>query len=351
MLEVNQLCVDYPLARGWKSWFGRKGGDSLRAVNGVSFHVPKGQALGIVGESGCGKSTLGRTLLKLETPSHGEILFDGKPLANLEKEELQKFRRRAQMIFQEPVGALNPRLTVRQALLEVVQAHDLCEPGKQNEYVEWVAANVDCPLDLLDRKPRALSGGQCQRAGIARAMAVGAELLVADEPVSALDVSVQATIMNLFKRLKDEFNLTLLFISHDLSVVRYLCDQIAIMYLGSIVEYGPAEQIFTNPRHPYTQALIASVPRLEAAGGGLPATIEGDPPSPVDPPPGCPFHQRCPHAFADCRKPPFPQQHRVGDVDVWCHLYADKENDPSKHPERFYQEEKTNEIRKKCSSV
>lgn len=332
LLEVRRLCVDYPLARGWRNWFGAGQRTSLRAVNEVTLSVPKGQALGVVGESGCGKSTLGRTLLRLEAPSGGEILFDGVPLASLDRDRLLAFRRRAQMIFQEPVGALNPRLTVRQALLEVVRVHKLCKPEKQDEYVERVAANVGFPLDLLDRKPRALSGGQCQRAGIARAMAVGAELLIADEPVSALDVSVQAQIMNLFKRLKEEFNLTLLFISHDLSVVRYLCDQVAIMYLGSIVEYGPTRQIFSEPKHPYTRALLGSVPRLDAAGGELPPTIEGEPPSAIDPPAGCPFHRRCPHAFDACKKPPFPEKRQVGEVDVWCHLYdtvsAESEPEP-----------------------
>jgi oligopeptide/dipeptide ABC transporter ATP-binding protein len=343
LLEASRLCVDYPLARGWKSWFGSEQGTSLRAVNDISFSVPKGQALGVVGESGCGKSTLGRTLLRLETPSSGEIRFDGVPLARFDQENLLAFRRRAQMIFQEPVGALNPRLTVRQALLEVVKVHRLRETGKQNEYVEKVAADAGFSPDLLDRKPRALSGGQCQRAGIARAMAVGAELLIADEPVSALDVSVQAQIINLFKRLKDELNLTLLFISHDLSVVRYLCDQIAIMYLGSIVEYGPAEQIFSHPKHPYTEALIDSVPRFEATGGGLPPTIEGDPPSAIDPPAGCPFHSRCPHAFADCKIPPFPKKRRVDRVDVWCHLYDDKRETLSPHTGQPHQEENCNE--------
>jgi peptide/nickel transport system ATP-binding protein/oligopeptide transport system ATP-binding protein len=329
LLETKRLCVDYPLTRGWKSWFGNKHGATLRAVNNVSFSLPKGQALGVVGESGCGKSTLGRTLLRLEKPSSGEVMFEGMQLSSLEKEQLLDFRRRAQMIFQEPVGALNPRLTIRQALLEVVTAHGLCEPGKKNEYVEQIATDVDFPISLLDRKPRALSGGQCQRAGIARAMAVGAELLIADEPVSSLDVSVQATIMNLFKRLKEEFDLTVLFISHDLSTVRYLCDKIAIMYLGSIVEYGPAEQVFSEPKHPYTQALIASVPRLDEAGDELPTTIEGDPPSPADPPQGCPFHTRCPHVFDPCKKPPFPQKHQVDEVDVWCHLYDDSQETAS----------------------
>lgn len=323
LLEVNRLCVDYPLARGWKSWFGAKRSGSLRAVNDVSFSVSQGQALGVVGESGCGKSTLGRALLRLETQSGGEIVFDGAPLASLSGESLLAFRRRAQMIFQEPVGALNPRLSVRQALLEVIRVHSLCDADRQSEHVEQIATNVGFPIDLLDRKPRALSGGQCQRAGIARAMAVGAELLIADEPVSALDVSVQAQIMNLFKRLKEEFNLTLVFISHDLSVVRYLCDQVAVMYLGSIVEYGPAQQVFSDPKHPYTQALIGSIPRLDATGGELPPAIEGEPPSAADPPDGCPFHPRCVHAFADCKVPPFPKRRTAGEVDVWCHLYDD----------------------------
>ncbi len=212
---------------------------------------------------------------------------------------------------------------MRDALTEVIRVHRIRERGQEDGYIRELADSVGLPQELLDRKPRSLSGGQCQRVGIARALAMGAEFLVADEPTSALDVSVQAQIMNLFKRLKQELHLTLLFISHDLGVVRYLCDTVAVMYLGRIVEYGSAERVFTTPRHPYTQALIASIPRIGEAASRGPAVVSGEPPSPADPPDGCPFHPRCPHAFAACRSAPFPARHELADGAVWCHLYAD----------------------------
>src|SRR5699024_7827396 len=316
LLEARQLCVDYPLASGVKSWFSSQSA-SLRAVNNVSFGIPRGRALGVVGESGCGKSTLGRALIGFEQPSSGEVLFNNKSLYQLDKTETKQFRRRVQMIFQEPVTALNPRLTIRQALQEIVKVHRLCEPSEQQAHIEKIADQDGFPLGLLDRRPNGLSGGQCQRAGIARALMDGAELLIADEQVSALDVSVQAQVMNLFNELRHKFDLTLLFISHDLGVVRYVCDYIAVMYLGRIVEYGPANEVFNEPRHPYTQALIAAIPRLDQFGEDLPPTLEGDPPSPVNQPQGCPFYSRCPQAFDKCKQP--PPRHHVENTDVWCH--------------------------------
>ena len=327
LLEVQQLVVDYPLQRGLRAWLARENARALRAVNEVSFTLPRGHALGLVGESGCGKSTLGRALLRLEESAAGTVRFDGQELASLSRDDLLAFRRRAQMIFQDPVGALNARLSVRAALTEVIRVHGIRARGQEDSYIRELACNVGLPQELLDRKPRSLSGGQCQRVGIARALAMGAEFLVADEPTSALDVSVQAQIMNLFKRLKQELHLTLLFISHDLGVVRYLCDTVAVMYLGRIVEYGSAERLFMEPRHPYTQALIASIPRIgEAASTGA-AVVKGEPPSPANPPDGCPFHPRCPHAMAACRKAPFPARRELADGAVWCHLYTEDDDD------------------------
>lgn len=321
LLEVRDLAVEYPLQRGLVAWLQRKSARGLVAVNHVSLSIPKGHAVGVVGESGCGKSTLGRAVLGLEKASEGEVVFDGRPLSSLSASDLVAFRRRAQMIFQDPVGALNPRLSVRQALLEVIRVHRIRSRADEERYTRELADKVGLSEDLLDRKPRSLSGGQCQRVGIARALATGADFLVADEPTSALDVSVQAQIMNLFKRLKEQLNLTLLFISHDLGVVRYLCDTVVVMYLGRVVERGPAERVFTDPKHPYTQALMASIPHVGDGTGDLPTPVKGEPPSPIDPPAGCPFHPRCVHAFEDCKRAPFPEERALAGGSVSCHLY------------------------------
>lgn len=320
LLEVRNLVVEYPLRRGLRAWLGGQGKRRFRAVNDVSFAIGKGAALGLVGESGCGKSTLGRALLRLERQASGSVRFEGRPIEELSREGLLALRRRAQMIFQDPLGALNSRLSIRGALAEVIRVHRIHPRDAETAAIAELLRDVGLPLELIDRKPRSLSGGQCQRVVIARALAMGADFLVADEPTSALDVSVQAQIISLFKRLRDERHLTLLFISHDLRVVRYLCDTVAVMYLGRIVEYGVAEAVFNHPLHPYTQALIASAPRvggLAAAGG----TVQGEPPSPADPPAGCPFHPRCPFAMDVCRRDPFPAERVVENVAVWCHLY------------------------------
>lgn len=322
LLEVENLVVEYPLQRGLTAWLQRKSARGLVAVNGVSLSIPKGHAVGVVGESGCGKSTLGRAVLGLEKASDGELVFDGRPLCRLSASEVTAFRRRAQMIFQDPVGALNPRLSVRQTLSEVIRVHRLRNRVDEEQYVRELADKVGLSEDLLDRKPRSLSGGQCQRVGIARALATGAEFLVADEPTSALDVSVQAQIMNLFKRLKEQLDLTLLFISHDLGVVRYLCDTVVVMYLGRVVERGPAERIFTDPKHPYTRALMASIPHVGEGTGDLPMPVKGEPPSPIEPPAGCPFHPRCSRAFEDCKRAPFPEERVLERGAVACHLYG-----------------------------
>ncbi|HYW76890.1 MAG TPA: ABC transporter ATP-binding protein [Gammaproteobacteria bacterium] len=328
LLEVDHLVVEYPLQRGMASWLQRKGARGLLAVNGVSLSIPKGHAVGVVGESGCGKSTLGRAMLGLEKASEGTVGFDAKALGRLSAGELTAFRRRAQMIFQDPVGALNPRLSVRQMLSEVIRVHRIRERADEEHYVKELAAKVGLSEDLLDRKPRSLSGGQCQRVGIARALATGAEFLVADEPTSALDVSVQAQIMNLFKRLKEELDLTLLFISHDLGVVRYLCDTVLVMYLGRIVERGPAERVFADPKHPYTRALMASIPHVGETTSDLPKPVKGEPPSPINPPTGCPFHPRCDRAFEDCKRAPFPEERVLENGTVACHLYSSQRPRP-----------------------
>ena len=236
----------------------------VRAVDGVSLELRRGETLGLVGESGCGKSTLGRAVLRLVEPTAGRVLFDGADVLQLDRPGLFAFRRRAQMVFQEPHASLNPRLTVAQTLGEALRVHRLCPAASIPQRVEELMATVGLSPDLAARRPAALSGGQCQRVGIARALALGPDLLIADEAVSALDVSIQAQVLNLLMRLQAEMHLTMMFISHDLGVVRHLCRTVAVMYLGRIVEYGPAEAIFRAPRHPYTQSLVDAIPRMDA---------------------------------------------------------------------------------------
>ena len=270
-------------------------------MNGVSLAVERGETLGLVGESGCGKSTLGRAILRLTPASRGSVRFDGADVLELGNESLLGFRRRAQMVFQDPSASLNPRFTVFETLAEVLRVHRLCPRRDIRARVHELMAQVGLPLELAGRKGRSLSGGQCQRVGIARALAAGAELIIADEPVSALDVSIQAQILKLFRRLQRERHLTLLFISHDLGVVRYLCRRVAVMYLGRIVEEGPVARIFADPKHPYTRSLIEAIPRMDPDATLSGPVLAGEPPSPREQPAGCPFHPRCPRAMAECR--------------------------------------------------
>jgi oligopeptide/dipeptide ABC transporter ATP-binding protein len=232
------------------------------------------------------------------------------------------------MVFQEPHASLNPKLTVAQTLGEALRVHRICPSGAIAQRIEQLMATVGLSVDLATRRPAALSGGQCQRVVIARALALGPDLLIADEAVSALDVSIQAQVLNLLMRLQAEMHLTMMFISHDLGVVRHLCQTVAVMYLGRIVEYGPAEEIFRAPRHPYTQSLVDAIPRM-AADATLPATIlAGEPPSPIDRPAGCAFHPRCPHAMDVCRREPGPPPVVTDGVRTWCHLYRDAGREP-----------------------
>jgi oligopeptide/dipeptide ABC transporter ATP-binding protein len=251
------------------------------------------------------------------------VRFDGADVLAMGAEELFHFRRKAQMVFQDPFSALNPRLTVSETLAEVLHVHRLCPPVEIDARVRRLVTAVGLAEEHLARLPKSLSGGQCQRVGIARALAVGPELIIADEAVSALDVSIQAQILNLFQRLQQEMNLTLLFISHDLGVVRHLCRNVAVMYLGRIVEYGPTEELFNNPRHPYTRALIDAMPRMTADATLPEAGLAGEPPSPMRMPAGCAFHPRCPAVMPACRADPPPDRRTDGAIDVWCHLYDD----------------------------
>ena len=295
LLEVNDLAVYYPLKR---KLFSKP--HFIKAVDGVSFTIGRSEIVGLVGESGCGKSTLGRAIVKLEEPTRGSIRLDGCDLAGLKGKKLRTMRRKFQMIFQDPYGSLNPRMTVRSALVEVISLHFKLSPAELEARAAALLELVGLPPEALNRYPHQFSGGQRQRIGIARALALEPELIVADEPVSALDVSVQASIVNLLSEIKAKQHTSFLFIAHDLAVVEHISDRILVMYLGHIVEEAPAAELIANPRHPYTRLLLEAVPTLERKEN-FGSRNCGEQPSPADPPAGCPFHPRCPHAMEKCR--------------------------------------------------
>jgi oligopeptide/dipeptide ABC transporter ATP-binding protein len=284
----------------------------LRAVDGISVDVPRGGTLGIVGESGCGKSTTGRALLRLVEPTSGHIRFDGHDVVTIGADELQALRPRMQMVFQDPYSSLNPRLTVADAVGEPLVVHHAAPRGTLGPRIVELLEMVGLPARLAARYPHQLSGGQRQRVSIARALALRPSLIVADEPTSALDVSVRAQILNLMRRLQDEHDLTYVFISHDLSIVRHMSTRVAVMYLGKIVEIADRDTLYSNPQHPYTQALLSVVPvpdpQIERARRRAP--IKGDIPNPANPPHGCRFNTRCPHAFDRC----FQEEPDLGDL-------------------------------------
>jgi len=301
LIEVNNLKKTFPGTRGV---FSRTRTGDVKAVQNVSFDVNKGETLGLVGESGCGKSTIGRCILKLEEPTDGTVDFDGKRLNTINGMDLRNYRRRAQAVFQDPFSSLNPRMTVEQIVGEPLLVHGLEKDTKERRVsASKILDLCGLPRRILDSYPHEMSGGQRQRTGIARALILNPDFILCDEAVSALDVSIQAQIIKLLEDLRNEFGLTYLFIAHDLSVVRHISHRVAVMYLGRIVELAEANELFENPRHPYTQALLSAVPipdpavertrRLEI--------IEGEIPSPVNPPSGCVFHPRCPLADDTCR--------------------------------------------------
>ena len=295
LLEVRDLVVSYRVRSGN---FAPK--RTLYAVNGVSFDLAAGETLGLVGESGCGKSTLGKALVRLEKPASGSIKLAGKELATLSGRALRKSRGDIQMIFQDPYGSLNPRLKIAESLDEVLALRRPGDKEERRKRAEELLAQVGLAPDALERYPHQFSGGQRQRIGIARALAGDPELIVADEPVSALDVSVQAAIVNLLTDIQRDCGMSFLFIAHDLAVVEHISNRIMVMYLGRIVETAPAHELVSSPRHPYTKALLAAVPTLTPEGKSR-LVLKGDVPSPIDPPPGCPFHPRCPFAAGRCR--------------------------------------------------
>jgi oligopeptide/dipeptide ABC transporter ATP-binding protein len=299
---VRGLRMHFPVTEGIVA---RRHVGEVKAVDGVDFTIRRGETLGLVGESGCGKTTTGRCILRLETPTAGEIRYDGVDIAKLDRRQLVALRRRIQVIFQDPYSSLNPRMKVGSIIAEPMKVHGV-EPDADKRHARVRELLSLCGLNsgFAERYPHEMSGGQRQRVGIARALALNPEFIVCDEAVSALDVSIQAQIINLLEDLREQFNLTYLFIAHDLSVVRHLCQRVAVMYLGRVVELAECDELFDNPLHPYTQALLAAVPvpdpTVEAGRTFRPLT--GEVPSPMNPPPGCVFHPRCALAVAECKQ-------------------------------------------------
>jgi oligopeptide/dipeptide ABC transporter ATP-binding protein len=318
LLQVRDL-VKYYTAGGL---FGG-GAPPVRAVDGVSFDVGQGETLGLVGESGCGKSSAGRTILRLQEPTSGSAVFEGTDVFSLDRPSLRRLRRRMQVIFQDPYGSLNPRMTVGAAVAEGIEIHRLAAGAEVAQRVSALLEEVGLDPGYARRYPHEFSGGQRQRIGIARALAVEPAFIVCDEPVSALDVSVQAQVLNLLADLQRDRGLSYLFIAHDLAVVRQIAQRVAVMYLGRIVESGPTEALLSAPRHPYTVALLSAVPEPDPSRRRARIVLGGDLPSPSNPPPGCPFHTRCFHPAKDQRcRTEVPELRVVGDTAAACH-YAE----------------------------
>jgi oligopeptide/dipeptide ABC transporter ATP-binding protein len=318
LLEVRDLKKHFPIHKGV---FSRVSGH-VYAVDGVSFHIDRGETLGLVGESGCGKSTVGRTLLKLLEPTEGKILVNGEDITALDAPQMLPYRRQMQMIYQDPYASLNPRMSAGDIVGEPLIIHQVAAPKERRERVAHLFDRVGLRPELVSAFPHEFSGGQRQRIGIARALALNPELIVGDEPVSALDVSIQAQIINLLMDLQDELKLSYLFVAHDLAVVEHISDRVAVMYLGRIVETTDKTSLFEMPLHPYTEALLSAVPIPKyGARTRKRVILTGDVPSPINPPPGCHFHARCPYAMARCRhEAPALREVRQGHW-VSCHLH------------------------------
>ena len=319
LVQVEGLKKYFPITRGIV--IQRQVG-AVRAVDGVSFDVYRGETLGLVGESGCGKTTTGRTILQLYRPTAGRVTFDGIDLTALKGPDLRRIRRRAQMIFQDPYASLNPRWTISRIIGEPLRTHRLASAKEQIERIQELLSLVRLNPRFINRYPHEFSGGQRQRIGVARALASNPEFIVCDEPISALDVSIQAQVVNLLEDLQDQLGLTYLFIAHDLSMVRHICSRVAVMYLGQIVELAEKNELYDHPVHPYTQALLSAVPVPDppVERRRKRTILEGDVPSPADPPPGCRFSTRCPVAKERCCEAEPPLRDRGGGHFVACHL-------------------------------
>lgn len=329
LLEVRNLKKYYSV----KSGFLNKDRRSVKAVDGINLSVKQGEILGIVGESGCGKSTLGRSILRLIEPTSGEVIFEGTNICGLKKEEMRLKRREMQIVFQDPGASLNPRLTVGEIIGEPLEVFHICEGKEKEERIYKLMDLVGINRAYINRFPHEFSGGQRQRLGIARALAVNPKLIICDEPVSALDVSIRAQVLNLIKELKDKLNLTYIFISHDLSVVHHICDRVAVMYLGRVVEIADKKQIYENPVHPYTKALLSAIPMPDPEVKRERIILQGDVPNPADPPSGCHFHKRCPYVKKECSEtvPPFVTVEPGHQVLCWL---AEEQQSETKHEEK-----------------
>ena len=302
LVEIRNLKKYFPVTEGIVI---QKTVAEVKAIDDISFKILKGETLGLVGESGCGKTTTGRCILQLERPTSGQIIYDGTDMDTVDRRELNKLRQRVQVIFQDPYSSLNPRMKIGQIISEPMRVHGIDpDPATRNKRVDELLSVCGLSPKMADRYPHEMSGGQRQRVGIARALSLNPEFIVCDEAVSALDVSIQAQVINLLEDLRDEFDLTYLFIAHDLSVVRHLCHRVAVMYLGKLVELAECDELFDNPLHPYTQALLGSVPipDPEIEQQREHRVIEGEVQSPMNPPPGCVFHPRCPKAVENCKE-------------------------------------------------